>query len=128
MLEFNKDNFKALQAAKATSDSRLAEALVQLGETKDALIAKEAEATAVMESIETKVGAAATAVLETSVTRVKEAFAQGVDKESVIIAMINAESDEKASQLALDAEKSEALKQGGGGNDAWAGIVRKKGK
>ncbi len=61
-------------------------------------------------------------------TRIKEAFAHGVESEDTVISMMNAEDDEGASKILLDAKKTEALPQTEGQvENAWAGIVKKAG-
>ncbi len=131
-LPFNKDNFLALQAAKATSDNRLEKALVNYEEAKTALETKDLELTTLKADqdqalIDVAVKAKEDFVTQTE-TRIKEAFAQGVESEDTVISMMNAEDDEGASKILLDAEKTEALPQTEGQvENAWAGIVKKAG-
>jgi len=132
-LPFNKDNFQALQAAKATTDNRLTDALANLDIANTALEAKDLELKTSKEDhaqalIDVAVKAQKKFVVQTE-TRIKEAFTQGVEKEDTIISMINAENDEESSKILLKAEKSEPSPKGEGSADvsAWAGIVKKKG-
>ncbi len=131
-LPFNKDNFMALQAAKTTVDNRLTEALASLETANTALEAKDLEMTTSNEAheqalIDVAVKAKETFVTQTE-TRIKEAFEANVAGADTVVEMINADSDEKSSEILLSSEKTEALKQGGEIQaGAWDNIVKTKG-
>ena len=131
-LPFNKENFLALQAAKATVDSRLVTAIDDLENANTALEAKDLEMKTSMDAHEQDLKDVAVKAKEDFIiqsnTRIKEAFEVNVANADTVIEMINADSDKKSSEILFDSEKTEALIQNEGDvKSAWAGIVKTKG-
>lgn len=119
-LPFNEDNFKALQLAKQTSDTRLAEANANLDTAKTALETKDAEIVALKdahdEALQAKAVEARDSLMAVASVRVAEAMENGIEDAETIIAMLKAENDEEASKIVIGAKASEGLLQGDGGN------------
>lgn len=131
-LDFTQDNFNILLANKETLDNRMSEVELKLETAETALVSKTEEMATLSDAHKTElqstVGKQEKFVTQTN-TRIKEAFAQNVANADTVVEMINAESDEKSSEILLNSEKTEALNQGEGDADvsAWANIVKTKG-
>jgi len=111
-MEFNQENFdavlgenKVFKAANATLTARVT---AKEGEMEAALTQKDADH---MVALSKAVGDADAFKTQTH-TRLQEAVTQGVDVETAM-AMVEADSDEAASKLALDSDDSQALPQDG---------------
>ena len=113
-MEFNEENFKILVENKATLENRAEALQVQLDTANTALENKNDEIMAI-ESKLSEVEGEATAYKNLVEARVKEAVASNVTDVSVVLDMINADSDEKASELAIESKSNtKALNQGEG--------------
>jgi len=125
-LDATEASFNALVANRDTLTSRNDSLSMQLQTATTALEALEEEVVAEKASTSTMLSEA----VVTRTARIQEAFATGVASQGTILAMLEADTDEKASEIALGADKTEALIQTDGGQqvDAWAGIVKKRGK
>jgi HK97 family phage prohead protease len=104
-MEFNKTNFEALLAEKAGFDKKLETLEATVAEGTVALEAEKAEIVALTAKMDA-MDATAQAFKVESETRIREALSIGVDADTAI-AMLSAETAEKASQLALQFKQSD---------------------
>ena len=109
-MDFNQENFNALLAEKKTFKA----AHETLESRNNVLEAKLAEVIASKGVVEEKLSANKEEIVTTMLTRLREASAQDVSMEAAIL-MIEANSDEEASKIALNAGSMDVLGGADGG-------------